>query len=158
MFKKFWSEVGKKIWVSEYKDSMLPRTTFRSPAPVSQPAYKKPVTPASNLSGNSYFERDVRRNYPRTEVYTQPDVGRLLLGATVAEKQVAAEGASEGAEQAAVPSVEVKDVVEALEKLQTPIYSASNLPPVPGAAYRYKLSPEQTVEGPGEYYPAYRVF
>ncbi|KAI8320092.1 hypothetical protein GQ54DRAFT_298878 [Martensiomyces pterosporus] len=155
MFKKFWNEVGKRIWVSEYKESMLPRTTFRSPAPALQPEYKKPVTAASNLSGNQYFERDVRRNYPRTEVYTQPDVGRLLLGSTAVEKQAAA--GAEGAESS-VPSIEVKDVAEALDKLQKPLFSAENLPPVPGAVYRYKLSPEQTIEGPGEYYPSYRVY
>ncbi|KAJ2466437.1 hypothetical protein EV174_006529, partial [Coemansia sp. RSA 2320] len=106
-------------------DSMIPRTTFRSPAPASQPEYKRSVTAASDLFNNPYYKRDVRRNYPRTDVYTQPDV---------------------------------RDVVEALAKLQSPVYSPSNMPPVPGTAYKYKLSPEQHAEGPGEYYPSYRVY
>ncbi|KAJ1945439.1 hypothetical protein FBU59_002304 [Linderina macrospora] len=158
MFKKFWNEVGKRVWVNEYKDSMMPRTTFRSPAPVSQPAYKKPVTAASDLSKNTYFKRDTRRNYPRTEVYTQQDVGHLLLGASQIAKLPEVAPAAEGAEETGVPSVEVKDVAEALAKLQEPVFSAEKLPPVPGAGYKFKLSPEQVVEGPGEYYPVYRVF
>ncbi|KAJ2556416.1 hypothetical protein EV175_002019 [Coemansia sp. RSA 1933] len=159
MFKKFWQAVGRKVWVSEYKDSMLPRTTFRSPAPVSQPPYKRTETAASDIHDNRYYKRDVRRNYPRTEVYTQADVGTLLLGTKAVEALPESSG-KEGAEGAAtgVPVVKVKDVVEALDRLQKPLYSASNLPPVPGTAYRYKLSPEQTLEGPGEYYPSYRVY
>ncbi|KAI7833491.1 hypothetical protein BX661DRAFT_178485 [Kickxella alabastrina] len=163
MLKKFWNNVGKKVWLSDYKESLIPTTTFRSPAPASQPEYKKPVVPASAISNNYYYKRDVRRNYPQTEVYTQSDIGRLLLGPSVAEKIAApaatatAEGGAER-QAATVPAVEVKDVVEALQKVKGPIYSAANMPPVPGTAYTYKLSPEQYTEGPGEYYPSYRVY
>ncbi|KAJ1812300.1 hypothetical protein LPJ75_003716, partial [Coemansia sp. RSA 2598] len=73
MLKRFWNNVGKKVWLSDYMDSMIPRTTFRSPAPASQPEYKKPTPPASAIYNNPYYKRDVRRNYPRTEVYTQSD-------------------------------------------------------------------------------------
>ncbi|KAJ1665726.1 hypothetical protein IW140_001768 [Coemansia sp. RSA 1813] len=161
MFKKLWQAVGRKVWVSEYKDSMMPRTTFRSPAPVSQPPYQSPVTAASDIYNNQYYKRDVRRNYPRTEVYTQTDVGTLLLGAKAVEalpESNGKEATADGAEVVDVPVVKVKDVVEALDRLQKPLYSASNLPPVPGIPYKYKLSPEQTHEGPGEYYPSYRVY
>ncbi|KAJ1834367.1 hypothetical protein IWW55_002902 [Coemansia sp. RSA 2706] len=165
MLKRFWQSVGKKVWLDEYKDSMIPRTTFRSPAPVSQPKYKKPLTPASDLSNNPYYKRDVRRNYPHTEVYTQADVGGLLLHMHTVKKisppSVEVDRNAEQLEKeeaANVPEIFVKDVVEALEQLGKPIYSATNLPPVPGAPYRYKLSPEQHAEGPGEYYPSYRVY
>ncbi|KAJ2867514.1 hypothetical protein GGH94_000799 [Coemansia aciculifera] len=159
MFKRFWQKVGSKIWLSDYSDSMIPRTTFRSPAPASQPEYKRPETAASDLFNNQYYKRDVRRNYPRTEVYTQSDVGRLLLSANVAEALPTPAASAEGAPVAEVPAtVEVKDVVEALSKLQKPVYSASSMPPAPGSAYTYKLSPEQHAEGPGEYYPSYRVY
>lgn len=162
MLKKFWQNVGKKVWVSEYTDSMVPRTTFRSPAPVSQPEYKKPLTAASDLSNNPYYKRDVRRNYPRTAVYTQPDVGRLLLGANTPCGLPSEEGKDSElkaeATAAGVPSIEVKDIAEALEKLHQPVYSNSNMPPAPGKPYIYRVSPEQQVEGSGEYYPSYRVF
>ncbi|KAI9468763.1 hypothetical protein LPJ78_003932 [Coemansia sp. RSA 989] len=165
MLKRFWQSVGKKVWLDDYKDSMMPRTTFRSPAPVSQPEYKKPVTAASALSGNQYYKRDTRRNYPHTEVYTQADVGGLLLHMHTVKKisppsvNVDKDAAElEKQEATNVPEIFVKDVVEALEQLGKPIYSASNLPPVPGTPYRYKLSPEQNPEGPGEYYPSYRVY
>ncbi|KAJ2773450.1 hypothetical protein IWQ56_000989 [Coemansia nantahalensis] len=151
MFKRFWQAVGRKVWLADYKDSMIPRTTFRTPAPASQPESQRPTTAASAIANNAYYKRDVRRNYPRAEVYTQADVGRLLLCAH-------APAGGEGAPGADVPAVAVKGVVEALEKLGQPVYSASNLPPVPGTPYRYKLSPEQCVEGPGEYYPSYRVY
>ncbi|KAJ2415665.1 hypothetical protein GGI10_001537 [Coemansia sp. RSA 2530] len=159
MLKKFWQKVGSKVWLSDYSDSMIPRTTFRSPAPASQPEYKRPVTAASDLFNNQYYKRDVRRNYPRTEVYTQSDVGRLLLSANVAEALPTPAASGEGAQAAEVPAaVEIKDVVEALSKLQEPVYSTSNMPPAPGVVYTYKLSPEQYAEGPGEYYPSYRVY
>ncbi|KAJ1725278.1 hypothetical protein LPJ53_000505 [Coemansia erecta] len=162
MLKRFWNSVGKKVWLSDYKDSMIPRTTFRSPAPVSQPEYKRPTPPASAIYNNPYYKRDVRRNYPRTEVYTQSDVGRLLLGVNTAEKIASPEQQQQQnattAETANVPVVEVKDIVEALQKVSGPVYSAANMPPVPGTPYKYKLSPEQYTEGPGEYYPSYRVF
>ncbi|KAJ1646081.1 hypothetical protein LPJ64_002408 [Coemansia asiatica] len=166
MFKRFWNSVGKKVWISEYMDSMMPRTTFRSPAPASQPECKKPTPPASAIYNNPYYKRDVRRNYPRTEVYTQPDVGRLLLGVSAAENIAAPQegagavaGSNAAAEaEATAPAVQVKDIVEALQKIRGPVYNAANMPPVPGTPYKYKISPEQCVEGPGEYYPSYRVF
>ncbi|KAJ1826655.1 hypothetical protein LPJ73_008954 [Coemansia sp. RSA 2703] len=164
MLKRFCNSVGKKLWLSDYKDSMIPRTTFRSPAPASQPEYKKPTPPASAIYNNPYYKRDVRRNYPRTEVYTQPEIGRLLLGANAVEKisspeqQNAASTDAQATEAASVPAVEVKDIFEALQKVGGPVYSAANMPPVPGTPYKYKLSPEQYTEGPGEYYPSYRVF
>ncbi|KAJ1998771.1 hypothetical protein GGI04_004855 [Coemansia thaxteri] len=179
MFRRLWNAVGSRLWLSDYKDSMIPRTTFRSPAPASQPEYKRSVTAASDLFNNPYYKRDVRRNYPRTDVYTQPDVARLLLqaagtaeavlsppppaaaGATAAAGAAApaADGATAPAASAVQTSaVQVRDVVEALAKLQSPVYSPSNMPPVPGTAYKYKLSPEQHAEGPGEYYPSYRVY
>ncbi|KAJ2396361.1 hypothetical protein GGI23_003945 [Coemansia sp. RSA 2559] len=155
MFKRFWQAVGRKVWVAEYKDSMIPRTTFRSPAPVSQPPYRKPETAASDIYNNQYYKSDVRRNYPRTEVYTQSAVGTLLLGTKAAEA-LPESNDKEAATDA--PVVKAKDVVEALDRLQKPLYSASNLPPVPGTPYKYKISPEQNPEGPGEYYPSYRVY
>ncbi|KAJ2161315.1 hypothetical protein GGF46_001576 [Coemansia sp. RSA 552] len=166
MLKRFWQSVGRKVWLDEYKDSMIPRTTFRSPAPVSQPENKKPETAASAISNNPYYKRDVRRNYPHTEVYTQADVGGLLLhmhtvkklsppSTDVADGAKAAEGAEQSKE---VSEIFTKDIVEALAKLNKPVYSAVSLPPVPGVPYRYKLSPEQNAEGPGEYYPSYRVY
>ncbi|KAJ1993774.1 hypothetical protein GGI25_000916 [Coemansia spiralis] len=159
MLKKFWQAVGRRVWLSDYKDSMMPRTTFRSPAPVSQPKYRKPVTAASDIYNNPYYRRDVRRNYPRTEVYTQTDIGTLLLGTKAAEALPEANGKhADGAGAADVAVAKAKDVVEALDKLQKPVYSASSMPPVPGTPYIYKLSPEQHAEGPGEYYPSYRVY
>ncbi|KAJ1735637.1 hypothetical protein LPJ61_000432 [Coemansia biformis] len=159
MFKRLWQAVGRKVWLSEYKDSMIPRTTFRTPAPASQPEYQMPATAASDIANNPYYKRDVRRNNPRTEVYTQADIGLLLLAhAPRSIAPAGTTGGTEGAPGAGVPAVVVKDVVEALGRVDRPIYSTSSLPPVPGAAYKYKLSPEQHSEGPGEYYPSYRVY
>lgn len=45
--------------------------------------YVYPKTDASKLSGNYYFQRDTRRNFPRLAVYTQQDVAGLLTGASV---------------------------------------------------------------------------
>ncbi|KAJ2781026.1 hypothetical protein H4R18_003120 [Coemansia javaensis] len=162
MLKRFWQAVGRRVWLRDYKDSMIPRTTFRTPAPASQPPYQSPVTAASAIANNPYYKRDVRRNYPRTEVYTQADVGSLLLlahGPKDTPQQLEGGTAPDAAaKDVATRDAAAKDVVEALEKLGQPLYSAACMPPVPGAPYRYKLSPEQHVEGPGEYYPSYRVY
>lgn len=44
--------------------------------------YVYPKSEASNLSNNYYFQRDVRRNYPRLAVYSQDKVAGLLEGAS----------------------------------------------------------------------------
>jgi hypothetical protein len=49
-----------------HRTSMLPVGQFRHPAPASQPEYQAPVTSASNISKNSYYQRETRRKYPAT--------------------------------------------------------------------------------------------
>ena len=44
--------------------------------------YTEPTTHASNVANNYYFQRDVRRNYPRLAVYSQSKVAGLLEGAS----------------------------------------------------------------------------
>ena len=50
----------------EFRTSMLPVDKFRVPSPASQPEYVPPVTAASNISKNFYYQRETRRKNPET--------------------------------------------------------------------------------------------
>ncbi|ORY96899.1 hypothetical protein BCR43DRAFT_564109 [Syncephalastrum racemosum] len=82
---KTWSWVKKLLSVNPKSTDGMPVVgKFRTPAVGSRPEkYEYPKTTASNVSNNYYFQRDVRRNYPRLAVYTQQSVAGLLEGASV---------------------------------------------------------------------------
>ncbi|KAJ1918142.1 hypothetical protein H4219_002783 [Mycoemilia scoparia] len=171
MLKQFWKAVGDRVWVSpHYLESTLRADTFRKPSTGSQTPYKKPKTENSAIYNNQYFNRDNRRNYPRVAVYDQQDVGKHLLlsylpeaqqavSAPVAKTETTGEAKAElaNSEEASVPSVNARDVVDALTQINKPIYTASSLPPMPGKAHRFEISQFQTEASPGQYYPMYRV-
>ncbi|KAJ1677481.1 hypothetical protein EV182_006084, partial [Spiromyces aspiralis] len=162
---------------SHYSESNIYPDTFRKVSPGSQTPYVKPDTENSAIFNNQYFNRDMRRNYPRLAVYTQQDVGQLLLAAHQAEsltgpaavkaKEAIKPGAASGEAKAEVakgeegcnvPAIEVRDVVDALAKVGKPLYTPSNLPPMPGTARKFELSKYQMIEQPGQYYPMYKVY
>ena len=64
---------------------------FRNPPPGGNPpeAYDDPVTvPSGDIAGNAYYQRDVRRNYPRLSVVNQADVvGLLSVGSKASPKE-----------------------------------------------------------------------
>jgi hypothetical protein len=65
----------------------------RYPPPASRPErYATPATAASDVAFNQYYNRDVRRAYPKTSVVTQAELSALLIAAP------ALKGVSEGAE------------------------------------------------------------
>lgn len=52
----------------------------RQPEPASRPErFSVPSSKASDVAENPYFRRDTRRNYPKTEVVTQPELAKLLI-------------------------------------------------------------------------------
>ncbi|PVU90917.1 hypothetical protein BB561_004652 [Smittium simulii] len=153
MLDKFWRAVGKRVWIKDYKDSLLHADTFRHPSPLNQPTYKRPTTEASDISKNPYFKRDTRRNYPILAVYTQADVAKLLNKPIT--QQISTETAETQPEKSESKLPITIDLNSAL--LSATPYSNTSLPPVPGKAYSYTFSDIQEIEQPGQYYPIYNV-
>lgn len=121
---------------------------FRVPAPGSQPAaltYTDPGTlPASDISGNPYYARDHRRNYPRVATYGQAEIAGLLTLGSAANPRIADGNAGTKA-LAAVEQGEVS-LNQALaaspkEVILGEVLGASGQPPVPPTMFKkqYKL-------------------
>lgn len=57
----------------------MPRE-FRQPEPGGrEEKFTVPASRASDIAQNQYFNRDFRRNYPKTEVLSQPELATLLI-------------------------------------------------------------------------------
>ncbi|ORX89737.1 hypothetical protein K493DRAFT_318505 [Basidiobolus meristosporus CBS 931.73] len=143
----FWKKIGRLLWVNpEYSESMLTPGKYRVPAPGSQPAYSKAPTEVTKIHHNYYFNRDVRRNYPRTHTYTQEDLAKLL----VAPKQ---ESIASGE---TTPVAQITSLTEAVS--QSPLVTSQKLPPTPpGVRYRFKGSSDAPTPPENTYFPMYYV-
>ena len=65
----------------------------RQPEPASRTErFSVPSSKASDVAQNPYFRRDTRRNYPKTEVVTQPELAKLLIAQGGFESSVIARG------------------------------------------------------------------
>ncbi|KAI8372840.1 uncharacterized protein BYT42DRAFT_578206 [Radiomyces spectabilis] len=154
---KTWSWVKKYFSVNPLSTDGMPVVgKFRTPAVGSRPEkYKYPKSPASNVSGNYYFQRDTRRNYPRLAVYTQQDVAGLIEGASVKSSLPLPHADNQPVTPAKV--TEVKPLVEVLNTKQ--LYSVQNPAPTPnwGRKVEWKLSEDFVPPNNGSYFPM-RVF
>ncbi|KAI8901260.1 hypothetical protein BC833DRAFT_578592 [Globomyces pollinis-pini] len=83
---------------------------YRKVAPGSQPDFVAPVD--NRISKNRYFERDVRRNYPKTVVFNAKEIQMLASG-------------------------ELKSIASGDSSTNAPI---SNLPPMIKNRYQYRPS------------------
>ncbi|BEI89081.1 uncharacterized protein CcaverHIS019_0204430 [Cutaneotrichosporon cavernicola] len=90
----FWKKFRDAVVVNPLISSGLPlQDRNRYPPPASRPErYATPATAASDVAFNQYYNRDVRRAYPRTSVVTQAELSALLIAAP------ALQAVSEGAE------------------------------------------------------------
>ncbi|RUP51185.1 hypothetical protein BC936DRAFT_149506 [Jimgerdemannia flammicorona] len=124
---------------------------YRTPAPGSPiHEYVPPVTKASAVYENYYFQRDTRRNYPRLAVYTQQDVAGLLAGAPV-QASLPVEGSGNTAVTATTtPTPSLTEVLTS-----TTLYSKEKLPPAPvwGFKYQWKESTDAPKPDDGLYWP-----
>ncbi|KAJ1983668.1 hypothetical protein H4R34_001139 [Dimargaris verticillata] len=157
----FWQTVKKYLVVNpKAVDSMLNPGTYRKPSPNSQKKYIPKVTEAFDVANNYYFQRDVRRNYPRLAVYTQSDVANFLLGPPAAKEanalpsgEQAQTSVAESADQSL--SATSMSLPQVIESLKAPLYTATNLPPVPGKTVKFEATSELPCDIPGEYFPIY---
>ncbi|OMJ20228.1 NADH-ubiquinone oxidoreductase [Smittium culicis] len=162
MLKKFWSAVGKRVWIDDYKPANLFADSFRVKAPANQPTFDMPKFEASKISSNPYYKRDTRRNYPRLAVYSQADVAQIIslqVSPKIAQPEVSASNSENAvSEQQSSQVATTKSLNEIISTLNSPIYSQTNLPPTPGTPYVYNFSNEQDEQEPGQYYPMYKVY
>ncbi|KAI7861751.1 hypothetical protein BDF14DRAFT_1876939 [Spinellus fusiger] len=142
---KTWAWVKKYFSVNPLSTDGMPVVgKFRTPAAGSRPEkYAYPKTEASKISGNYYFQRDTRRNYPRLAVYTQEKVAGLIDGGFITPGQIAAPA------QVSNP----KPLVEVLNTHK--LYSSEKQAPVPawGRKMVWKESEDFVYPNNGTYFP-----
>ncbi|KAI9251785.1 hypothetical protein BDA99DRAFT_521181 [Phascolomyces articulosus] len=144
---KTWSWVKKYFSVNPLSTDGMPAVgKFRTPAVGSRPeTYTEPTTHASNVANNYYFQRDVRRNYPRLAVYTQTKVAGLLEGAS-AQASIPAGTEEQAGTPAKVPKQ--KPLVEVLNTKK--LYSQQNLAPTPTWGRQLKWAESEDFIHPGD--------
>ncbi|KAL1927964.1 hypothetical protein VTP01DRAFT_3369 [Rhizomucor pusillus] len=137
---KTWAWVKKFFSVNPLSTDGMPVVgKFRTPAPGTRPEkYQYPKTPASNVANNYYFQRDVRRNYPRLAVYTQSKVAGLLEGASVQASLPPSQ--SDSQDVAPATMTKEKPLVQVLSNRT--LFSKENPAPTPnwGRKMEWKLS------------------
>ncbi|KAJ1650948.1 hypothetical protein IWQ61_008370 [Dispira simplex] len=163
----FWQSVKKYLVVNaDVPSSMFNPGTYRKPSPGSLPKYIPKVTEKYDISNNYYYQRDVRRNYPRVAMFNQADVVAMLtmpekaaLDAPAQVQQQADKGENKTQEVTAkTETTNLPSLPEAVRSLEKPLFSDSHLPPLPGKAYQYTVS-ENPIhpDEPGVYFPVYNV-
>ncbi|KAG0267484.1 hypothetical protein BG011_004518 [Mortierella polycephala] len=143
----FWNTVRKALTVNPKVSSGMPDPkVFRHIAPGGQPKTFVPNDPLANdIAQNPYYGRDFRRNYPRLAVYSQEEVAGLI-----AAKEALAIGSGESAIAKAGENLSLTEV---LKNAKSPLYSPTNLPPVPVIRnYKWAKSPEQPPVNQGTYW------
>ncbi|KAF9571683.1 hypothetical protein EC968_000280 [Mortierella alpina] len=143
----FWNTVRKALTVNPKVSSGMPDAKeFRFIAPGGQPKAFVPNNPlADDIAQNSYYGRDVRRNYPRLSVYSQEEVAGLL-----AAKEQLSIGSGEAAIAKTGESTSLTDVIK---NVKAPLYTAKNLPPAPVVRnYKWVKSPDQPPVDQGTYW------
>ncbi|KAJ1928368.1 hypothetical protein IWQ60_002090 [Tieghemiomyces parasiticus] len=161
---RLWNAVKRRLQVNpDAADSMFNPGTYRKPSPDSQKKFVPPITDKFNISNNYYFQRDVRRNYPRMAIYSQAYVAQLL-----APPAPSAPALEDGKTESAAAPVDAKgegatavaatsNLTEVIRNLGQPLYTASQPPPVPGLRYKYTISEQLQHQKPGVYFPIYNV-
>ena len=118
---------------------------FRNPPPGANPPemYDDPVTlPAGDIARNQYYNRDVRRSYPRPSVIRQPDVvGLLTVGSKANPKEDVLQIGDAGTKQLAEIKTQGEETglatfFAAKKGTEVGILGPGGLPPLPSGMYR----------------------
>ena len=118
---------------------------YRNPPPGANPpeAYDDPVTvPSGDIAENSYYKRDIRRNYPRLSVVRQADViGLLSIGSKANPKEDVLRVGDEGTKQLVQikQDADQKGLAAFFEEEKSNmagVFSPNGLPPFPSGMSR----------------------
>ncbi|RKP06180.1 hypothetical protein THASP1DRAFT_31998 [Thamnocephalis sphaerospora] len=152
----FWQNLKKLLVANPTFTECMPPKNYRTPSPGSQPAYKEPSTGASNISDNYYYQRDARRNYPRTIVVSQEELAKRLVAPTI-EAVPAPESADAAATTKIIPAEASMSLTDAIAQCDRALYTPGRLPPVPGSPYKWAISTDVEPPPPNTYWPIYSV-
>lgn len=143
----FWARINKLLAIDPTRSSGVPlNPQFRNPPPGGNDpkAYDDPTTvPAGDIAGNPYWQRDVRRSYPKLSVVNQSDVvGLLSVGSAAAPKEDVLQIGDAGKKQL----VEVKEegerglstFFEKDKKALAGVLGPDGLPPLPASRHPTK--------------------
>ena len=128
--------------------------------PASRPEeYIEPMTaPASDLAENPYWQRDTRREYPRTLVYSQPYIAGLLSYGSAANPRIAAgETGTKALAEVTSGKLELTTVLSSSDVGREVLKRNGGLPPLPGTGrgrkqWRFRLNKESE-QGYDQEYP-----
>lgn len=99
--------------------------------------------PAADIAGNPYWQRDVRRSYPRLSTFRQSDIAGLLSVGSAANPRIGVGEA--GAQQlVAIKEGGAKGVLSVVfekngEKAISEVLGPGGLPPLPGTGVSWVL-------------------
>jgi hypothetical protein len=142
-----WEKIRRFLAIDPNRSSGVPlNPTYRNPAPGSIPPtlYTDPVTlPAGDIADNPYWQRDVRRNYPRTAVFKQSDIAALLTVGSAAAPKIGK--GEEGMKQLVAIKSEEGVLAKVLEKVPAKeVLDTDGLPPRPGMGWRIAAKEDQS--------------
>ncbi|KAK9469473.1 hypothetical protein V1512DRAFT_256350 [Lipomyces arxii] len=132
-----WERIRKFLAVAPNRSTGNPIVPlYRVPSTASRPeakTYSDPVTlPASDIAGNPYHKRDMRRAYPRIASYDQSDISGLLLLGSITTPRIAKGEAG----QKALTTVSELNLVDTLQSTPKELINSEilkdGLPPFPG--------------------------
>lgn len=109
--------------------------------------------PAADIAGNPYWQRDVRRNYPRPSTFRQSDIAGLLSVGSAANPRI--EVGEAGAQQlVAIKEGGAKGVLSLAFKKDgnraiSEVLGPGGLPPLPGTGVSWVLDNSEGF--PGKY-------
>ncbi|EMR09150.1 hypothetical protein PNEG_02492 [Pneumocystis murina B123] len=142
--KYFWNWLRRLLVIDPERSSGITyNNQYRKPAPGSpERLYARPLNlPASDISENSYWKRDMRRNYPRPGIITQPILAKLFVLGSVENPKISEPSETEA--QTTTPAI--------TQSLSTILYNAEpseirkfvltdkGIAPHPGNSYHWTL-------------------
>lgn len=144
-----WERLRRMLAVDPERSTGVPlNPQYRNPPPGANPpqVYDDPVSvPSGDLAENSYYKRDIRRNYPRLSVVQQNDVmGLLSFGSKIQPKENALKGGDAGEKQLIAFRRHGEDKGLAFQldgnmNAKAGILGPNNLPPFPSGMSRASL-------------------
>ncbi|MCJ1469899.1 hypothetical protein MMC07_008543 [Pseudocyphellaria aurata] len=164
-----WERIRRALAVEPNRSNGVPlNAQYRNPPPGANPpeAYDDPVTvPAGDIADNAYYQRDIRRNYPRLSVIKQADiVGLLSVGSKANPKHNVLQIGDAGAKQLVQMKQEGEEkglaaLFKKNEESTMSVLGQGGLPPFPSGMNRvssngekkYVMDADRTEGFPEEY-------
>ncbi|KTW26717.1 hypothetical protein T552_02723 [Pneumocystis carinii B80] len=140
----FWSWLRRWLVIDPERSSGITyNNQYRKPAPgTPERIYSMPSNlPASDISDNPYWKRDMRRNYPRPGIITQPILAKLLVLGSVEHPKIPEPSETEA--QTTTPAItqSLSTILYNTEpaEIQKLVLTDKGVAPHPGNSYHWTL-------------------